>query len=873
MSLFAKKMPIATWYTQRARQARRIVSTSLFQKILVISSSTILLLSTVFWTILGTIIQRGNADQLVNAYLFEQNSTLQGAEMSGQHSFLLKWPLFWLIKFFGYSDIAYVSVTVVVTLVTVGALAYILYRIVRKPLLFSIICLCLASILLATPAQPYNGALLPVNMAMLTTRNIEYVIYLVSLILIVRIQKVTLRSWRIWLAALFIALLIASDKLFLPLSLGGSLLALFLYGILRKRHLVAFPVNWFMVSAIGSGLSFGILWLVRTFVTHVVSANEASPYDFIHTIHDFILGSVYAVLGLFTNFGANPAFDAIEIKQIPHQLVAHLLAPGGLVFIVNFAIACIGILACQRLIHGSLINKKYRKLGIDQPTQFTLALLWTTIVAVIIFITTNHYYPVDARYLTIALFALMTALAVFLRDSKVQKWILKHILPIGFILLIGISMGILSAVHIYEGEAAAMSAINIRNSSIAAAMRQHSSSQLLVGDYWRVMPAKQAAGNTFTALPLANCFDPRNILTSSTWQVDLTKHAFSYLLSLDTHSPDFPQCTLDEVVTHYGKPNASSLIAGTLDHPKEVLLFYDYGIQHNVTAKHLAPATVIPVALQQLGNQACTGKTIVSIVAHQDDDLLFMNPDHMYALRAGGCLRTVYVTAGDAGAGPLYWLGREKGSEEAYGVMAGLGPTIWIQRIVKLNNHQFITIATPKRGDTNVSLIFMHLPDGNVTGTGFKTTSFESLARLESGKIATISAIDGQSTYTESELTDALTRLIAFYTPDEIDTQAPMNMSGQYPDHSDHMAVGRDAQTAYQAFKTQHPENIAPIKYYVGYPIHALPPNVSGADYQDKAAIFFTYSNFDNGGCTTFTLCDTKSVYGQYLRRQYAHAF
>ena len=39
----------------------------------------------------------------------------------------------------------------------------------------------------------------------------------------------------------------------------------------------------------------------------------------------------------------------------------------------------------------------------------------------------------------------------------------------------------------------------------------------------------------------------------------------------------------------------------------------------------------------------------MQIVAHEDDDLLFMNPDLEHAIDAGSCVRTIYVTAGDAG--------------------------------------------------------------------------------------------------------------------------------------------------------------------------------------------------------------------------------
>ncbi len=41
----------------------------------------------------------------------------------------------------------------------------------------------------------------------------------------------------------------------------------------------------------------------------------------------------------------------------------------------------------------------------------------------------------------------------------------------------------------------------------------------------------------------------------------------------------------------------------------------------------------------------CIGGAL-TIVAHPDDDLLFLNPDILRDIEAGRCARTVFVTAG-----------------------------------------------------------------------------------------------------------------------------------------------------------------------------------------------------------------------------------
>jgi hypothetical protein len=58
------------------------------------------------------------------------------------------------------------------------------------------------------------------------------------------------------------------------------------------------------------------------------------------------------------------------------------------------------------------------------------------------------------------------------------------------------------------------------------------------------------------------------------------------------------------------------------------------------------------------------------IVAHQDDDLLFMNPEILSRIAAGDDVHVVYLTAGDDDVLSSYWMGREKGLLNAYTYMA-----------------------------------------------------------------------------------------------------------------------------------------------------------------------------------------------------------
>jgi LmbE family N-acetylglucosaminyl deacetylase len=328
---------------------------------------------------------------------------------------------------------------------------------------------------------------------------------------------------------------------------------------------------------------------------------------------------------------------------------------------------------------------------------------------------------------------------------------------------------------------------------------------------------------------------------------------------------------LNKVISSYGRPNASTLIAGSLSQPQESLLFYDHGI-HKSAPKNAppqkSPATVLPVALDELPYSTCDVPTDLNIVAHQDDDLLFMNPDILNDIKIGHCVRTVYVTAGDGGGSKFYWLSREQGSEAAYSAMLGT-QDLWVQRIVELNNHEYITVANPK-GNSKISLIFMHLPDGNLNGQGFPANHSESLAQLDSGKLSVMHAVDGQSTYSSSDLVNSITSIMHFYQPTEIRTQANY-ISKQYPDHSDHMAVGRFVKKSYAQYEEQQYDNqlTIPISFYIGYPVHGFAQNVTGKDLQAKEDAFFAYAKYDSGVCDSVNLCQEVPTYNAYLTREY----
>lgn len=828
-------------------------------------SLLVLVATSIYWAFRSANLQFSNSDQLINPLLMQSLKTFKDASYPGQHTLLFKWPIFWLVDLVGLTKASYDFFTVIIVLLTLGLFVLLLRKINGRNEIFGTLVLALAAVLLLVPAQPYSGGLLPVNMAMLSTRNLEYPLFIGSLLLI--LKKPNLKSWSLWLGVAGFSLLIASDKLFMTLTIGGSLIALIVYGIVKQWNNVTRSINWLLASIVSAVIGSVLLWLISALkITHIVNQASASPYSLVNSAHNFSVGVFYSISGFFTNFGANPAFDGVTIRSVPHLIASRLFSVGGPGYIVNFLVMATGLFAVWTLVKTTLKAKGKRVKNLDLTSFLALSLVFSSVVMFAVFIFSNHEYTVDSRYLTICLFTVFIALAVV---SK--KWQLKNIKMIVVVLIIGIISGLLMSSKIFNNQAKALVPINDRNSQITQVLKG-TSGNILIGNYWRVVPIKLSETKSLNIIPLSGCTTLSNTLTSSNWNKNLENHPFTYLLSLDHGLTNYPACSINTVFSVYGRPNQSYLIAGSISNPKEKLLIYQHGISKNketVAAK--TPSTVLPIDPSALPYTSCDSPTVLNFVAHEDDDLLFMNPQVYTDLEGGYCVRTVYLTAGDAGSGISYWLGRESGVEAAYNYMLGSNNTIWVDRIVKLANNEYTDVANPK-GNSKISLIFMHLPDGNLKGQGFATDDFESLQKLNMGQIKNITTVDKQSTYTSSSLISALANIMHIYSPTIINTQSEY-ISAQFPDHSDHISVSSFVKKAYAQYETNQFANQVkiPIFFYIGYPIRTNPVNVSGSLLSMKINAFIAYARFDPGVCQSVAQCLTSPTYSRYLDRQYTN--
>lgn len=272
-----------------------------------------------------------------------------------------------------------------------------------------------------------------------------------------------------------------------------------------------------------------------------------------------------------------------------------------------------------------------------------------------------------------------------------------------------------------------------------------------------------------------------------------------------------------------------------------VTLFVALGVCTGVTVFTLIlpamRAEAVPVSTTP---DTCTSHAL-QMVAHPDDDLLFMNPDIIREVEAGSCVRTVFLTTGDANRDASYWRLREDGILAAYATMAGADDD-WTLGSLRVGDRE-LQLATLDDAP-GISLVFMHLPDGNRRGTGNAIHDHQSLMRLWLGEIDTIDAVDGSETYTSAELRGTLAALVENFDTDTLRAQ-DWTLDFRTGDNADHTAAALYVRAA-----AEHASGTFELLGYAGYPSWTQPANVNGRELGLKADAILAYAEHDPKMCT-----------------------
>jgi LmbE family N-acetylglucosaminyl deacetylase len=838
----------------------------------IIVALCILFGTTIFWSIQAALIYQYNADQIADPYLFTSLDTFTHSLFPAQHSFLVKWPLFLAVALFHNSPYALIAMTVITSLITVAALAVLLAKIEKRPAILALLYVALSSVLLGTTMEPSPGSLLPIGIGMLATRNIEYIIFLIATLLIIKGSLVVKKQKLTYTMGGFglLLLLILSDQLFVPIAIGGAIL-LGLFSIIVKHTIVRKIALQLLLISLGAFVAAFAISALFQYIGLFVAASGAggSPYGLVTSPKELVIAVIYGILGILSVFGANPVVGTLSAPHLPGAFIDSFQSISILTTAVNVVLFCIVLWGAWYIV--SLLGKKPKPKKKKRPASiwyiYSTYLAACCIVTLFIFLGTKHYHPVDARYLSLFFFAGFVILAVFVSSKKFSK---RFMAIAAAVLTVSCIVGMVSFSWSYAASKQAYASIKSENELIQSALRHHQV-RTFAADYWRVYPIIQGLSSqpssTTKPLPMDTCTQPRNVLTSTVWQKDAFTQSFAYLLTTEQTGTGFPACSLTSIKSTWGTPSDSLVISGTAEKPKTLLLFYDTGKNNHTTTPKSNNSETLLKSFSSLKDVSCpSGNTVVQTIAHQDDDILFMNPHLIHSMQHGDCIRTVYFTAGDAGIGQAYWLGREEGSKAAYAALFGIKQPEWRSRDIILDSGHQIKVSQLLSVQNRVTLIFLHLPDGNIDGSGFKTHDHQSISKLENGTITTIKTVDNTSIYTKPGLEDALVTILDHYQPSLVRTQALNNHSERFSDHNDHIVVGRVTEQAFQRYKQQHEEST--IIHYIGYPVREQPQNVSGEDLRIKRSMFYAFALHDGATCISDEAC-LHTAYTYYLDRQY----
>lgn len=255
----------------------------------------------------------------------------------------------------------------------------------------------------------------------------------------------------------------------------------------------------------------------------------------------------------------------------------------------------------------------------------------------------------------------------------------------------------------------------------------------------------------------------------------------------------------------------------------------------------------------------CTGaSSSMNVVAHEDDDILFIFPATYSDVAMGRCLTTVYLTAGDDGQRPSYWRGREDGAMAAYAEMAGVRSS-WTSGTLRTASGQ--EAVTRTLNGTHIRLIFLRLPTGSPGGRAIH--HYECLSKLHAGTIAAVHSVDGAASYSSASLRSTLTGFMSRFHPAVVRT---LDYTGPYGDgdHADHHNAAYYTYEAQRTYTTAHR-----LRGFRGYPVSRLPANQPEAVAARKLAVFLAYSAHDPRACQTAVACRQDRRYWPWMFRSY----
>ena len=255
---------------------------------------------------------------------------------------------------------------------------------------------------------------------------------------------------------------------------------------------------------------------------------------------------------------------------------------------------------------------------------------------------------------------------------------------------------------------------------------------------------------------------------------------------------------------------------------------------------------------------AIAPSTHLVVVAHQDDDLIFLQSDLDDAIARGESVTIVYVTQGLASESAAKITSRLAGSEAAYTHLAH--SDAWQCGWIEIAG---LAVDHCRLQDRPLSLVYLGYPDGGKDGE-----QPDSLLHLWEGSIASTTTIGAlTSSITRDQLVAEVAALVTATSPRWIHTQDLGADHGR--DHVDHVMVG--ALTAVALARAGSTADVLAVR---GYNTPLEQPNKLDGDYDRGASLlgYFMACFEDCDACGTASCASIDPSQAEWLHRRYAIA-
>ncbi|MFC4906857.1 hypothetical protein [Actinomadura gamaensis] len=273
------------------------------------------------------------------------------------------------------------------------------------------------------------------------------------------------------------------------------------------------------------------------------------------------------------------------------------------------------------------------------------------------------------------------------------------------------------------------------------------------------------------------------------------------------------------------------------------------------------------------------------VVAHEDDDTLFLYPDEVR--HGAAASTTVFLTGGENDGAPgldrcAFAEHRENGARAARAKLAGL-PNSWHRSLLKLGTGRTVELDTLNKAP-QVKLIFFRLHEAGNDQAMKTSSSLESLSRGRGsattlGTYKTDGRCDpriGNQSYSRARLLDSLAWLMRQLNVTVVLTQDPKSpvTAGNWTtdiyaegDHTDHRGTGRLVVDAAPRYTGPGGNRHVLVRFYRGYNLRSAPADL-GSLTGGKSQLFLTYLG-KNGVNDPFPNPTSPAFYANFVARQY----